>query len=171
MQVSVRRVGMAGLLVAALCAGCAAVGSARLESLDNVQQPLLGDLRLPPGARIDNSQSMILGGGPQWTGRAVIQLSQGPSDVFAYLRDQLPAAGWTGVSAVKARTSILVFTRQDRTLTVEIVEAGNLVRGGSLLTLTASPKGSFWAPPAAATAAPRSAPATAPAATSTAPAR
>ena len=51
-------------------AGCASSGST--ESLDNIQQQLLGDMPLPQGSKISNEQSLILGGGPQWTGRIVI---------------------------------------------------------------------------------------------------
>ena len=121
-------------------AGCGSMGSSNLESLDNFQQQLLGDMKLPEGVKIDNSQSLVLGGGSTWTGRIVISIPHGATDTFTFFRDQFPASGWTGISSIKAKTSILVFTKQDRTVTVEISDAGSMSKG-SLVTLTAAPKG------------------------------
>lgn len=126
-------------LVVTVLAGCASGGST--ESLDNIQQQLLGDMPLPQGSKISNEQSLILGGGPQWTGRIVIVSPQGPTDTFTFFRDQFPRAGWTGISSIKAKTSILVFAKGDRTVTVEINEAGTFQSGGSTVALTAAPKG------------------------------
>ena len=123
-----------------LLSGCAA-GGGTTESLDNIQQQLLGDMPLPQGSKISNDQSLILGGGPQWTGRIVIVSPQGPTDTFTFFRDQFPRAGWTGISSIKAKTSILVFAKGDRTVTVEINEAGTFQSGGSVVSLTAAPKG------------------------------
>ncbi len=120
--------------------GCA-VGGGTTESLDNIQQQLLGDMPLPQDSKISNDQSLILGGGPQWTGRIVIVSPQGPTDTFTFFRDQFPRAGWTGISSIKAKTSILVFAKGDRTVTVEINEAGTFQSGGSVVSLTAAPKG------------------------------
>ncbi|MFZ9650094.1 MAG: hypothetical protein ACO29C_08380, partial [Fluviibacter sp.] len=71
----------------------------------------------------------------------VISTPQGPSDTFAFFRDQFPKAGWTGISSIKAKTSILVFAKGDRTVTVEINESGTFASGGSIVNLTAAPKG------------------------------
>ena len=120
---------------------CASGGFGSAESLDNIQQQLLGDMPLPQGSKISNEQSIILGGGPQWTGRIVISTPQGPTDTFTFFRDQFPRAGWTGISSIKAKTSILVFAKGDRTVTVEINESGTFVSGGSIVNLTAAPKG------------------------------
>ena len=130
-----------GCLVLAIlgASGCASSGTT--ENLDNIQQQLLGDMPLPQGSRISNDQSLILGGGPQWTGRIVIVSPQGPTDTFAFFRDQFPKAGWTGISSIKAKTSILVFAKADRTVTVEINEASTFQSGGSIVSLTAAPKG------------------------------
>ena len=131
-------------LLALLCSvallACGTVAQGEYEKLDEIQSQLLGDLRLPPGAKIDNSRSLVIGGGANWAGRVVIQLEQGPSAAFAHFRDQYQGSGWTNVASIKARTSILVFTRQERTVTLEIAEAGAL-SGGSQLTMTAMPKG------------------------------
>lgn len=127
-------------------AACASVpGSGSLENIESIQQQLLGDLPVPQGSRIDNGKSLILGSGPNWTGRLVIVAPQGPTDVFTFFRDQLPAAGWTGVSSVKAKTSILVFLKQERTITIEISETG-VISSGVEISIIAAPKGGV--PPA-----------------------
>lgn len=110
------------------------------ESLDHIQADLLGDMPLPQGSKINNDQSLILGAGSAWAGRIVINTPQGPTDTFTFFRDQFPNSGWTGVSSIKAKISILVFAKQDRTVTVEITDAGALA-DGSVTSLTVAPKG------------------------------
>lgn len=139
MNASVKMFVLGFVLMTGFMSGCASNGST--ESLDNIQQQLLGDMPLPQGSKISNEQSLILGGGPQWTGRIVIVSPQGPTDTFAFFREQFPKAGWTGISSIKAKTSILVFAKADRTVTVEINEAGTFQSGGSVVSLTAAPKG------------------------------
>ena len=133
-------VAIGGLACLLLC-GCASGGFGSAESLDNIQQQLLGDMPLPQGSKISNEQSIILGGGAQWTGRIVISTPQGPTDTFTFFREQFPKAGWTGISSIKAKTSILVFAKGDRTVTLEINESGAFSSGGSIVNLTAAPKG------------------------------
>jgi hypothetical protein len=135
---------MGNLLLAlfvSVLAGCASGGLGSGENLDSIQQQLLGDMPLPQGAKIDNDQSLILGGGPQWTGRVVVSTPQRSTDTFIFFRDQLPGAGWAGVSSIMAKTSILVFVKGDRTVTVEIKEGGLFSFGSSVVSLTAAPKG------------------------------
>ena len=128
-------------LLVSMLAGCASGGFGSTENLDSLQQQLLGDMPLPQGAKINNDESLILGGGPQWTGRLVISTPQRSTDTFTFFRDQFPRAGWTGVSSIKAKTSILVFVKGDRTVTVEINEGGVFSSGSSIVSLTAAPKG------------------------------
>jgi hypothetical protein len=130
---------------ALLCAGCSSMNTASLENIDRVQQQLFGDMPLPQGTRIDNSQSLVLGGGPNWTGRIVLNAQQRPTDAFTFFRDQFPANGWTGISSIKARTSILVFTKQERTITIELSEPGTL-SSGTQVCITAAPKGVVSSP-------------------------
>lgn len=133
-----------GVLVSAL-GGCASWQGSQLESVEAVQQQLFADMPMPAGARLDNRQSLILGGGPGWTGRVALQLQQGPTEAFNFYREQYPAAGWTAVSSIKARVSILVFSRQERTVTLEISEAGSL-SGGSAVLMTVAPRGAGTPP-------------------------
>lgn len=135
----------AGLALAA-CANLGGPPPANTENIDAIQQGLLGDVPLPKGSRIDNDQSLMLGGGTGWAGRIVIQAPGGTTETFNYFRDQYPPLGWATVSAVKAKTSILVFAKADRTVTVEIADNPK-TSANSNVVVTVAPR-STVAPPA-----------------------
>lgn len=128
------------ILAGGFVVGCSTISPSSMENLDSVQQQLLGDMPLPGGAKIDNNHSLILGSGSTWTGRIVLVIPQGPTATFSFFRDQFPVAGWAGVSSVKAKTSILVFTKQERTVTIEITDSGVLTNASEVF-ITAAPKG------------------------------
>lgn len=140
----------AGLLAACLLmTACTTLGSGtdtEGDDLARIQKQLVGDLPLPKGSRLLNDQSLILGGGNSWAGRLVLAVAQTPTETFSFFRDQYPAAGWTLVSSTKAKNSILVFLKQDRTATVEIAEATGL-GAKSNVTLTIAPRSTVTVPP------------------------
>ena len=125
-----------------LLGGCATSGDSPTGTPDEVNQiqaQLLGDMPLPAGARIMGTDSLIIGRGDNWVGRVVLNGLQSPTDIYAFFQAEYPKAGWTTVTAVKSKTSILVFTKGDRTSTVEINE-GSLTGPKSIIIITASPK-------------------------------
>lgn len=137
-----RAVGILALSMAFLLGACASSGDAPTGSPDEaaeIQTQLLGDMPLPAGARILGPESLIIGRGDNWVGRVVLSGLQTPTDIYAFFQSEYPKAGWTTVTAVKSKTSILVFTKGDRTSTIEITE-GSLTGPKSLITVTASPK-------------------------------
>ena len=122
--------------------GCATSGDSPTGTPDEVNQiqaQLLGDMPLPAGARIMGTDSLIIGRGDNWVGRVVLNGLQSPTDIYAFFQSEYPKAGWTTVTAVKSKTSILVFTKGDRTSTVEIND-GSLTGPKSIIIITASPK-------------------------------
>jgi len=129
------------VLLAFLLFGCATGDSpsGTPAEVQEVQTQLLGDMPLPQGAKIVGAESIIIGGGDQWVGRAVISALQGATDVYAFFQSEYPKAGWNTVSAVKAKTSILVFTKGDRTATVEVSE-GSFSGPKTIVVITSSPK-------------------------------
>ena len=125
-----------------LLGGCASSGDSPTGTPDEVNQiqaQLLGDMPLPAGARIMGTDSLIIGRGDNWVGRVVLNGLQSPTDIYAFFQAEYPKAGWTTVTAVKSKTSILVFTKGERTSTVEINE-GSLTGPKSIIIITASPK-------------------------------
>ena len=99
---------------------------------------LLGQLSLPTGARLLGDQSLIIGSGDSWVGRVVLDVGRNPDAAYAFFLDTYPAQGWTVVSAVRGKTSLLVLTRQERTATVELIDGGLL--GNSQVMLTMAPR-------------------------------
>jgi hypothetical protein len=125
-----------------LLGGCATSGDSPTGTPDEVNQiqaQLLGDMPLPAGARIMGTDSLIIGRGDNWVGRVVLNGLQSPTDIYAFFQAEYPKAGWTTVTAAKSKTSILVFTKGERTSTVEINE-GSLAGPKSIIFITASPK-------------------------------
>lgn len=123
-----------------LCA-CASSGDSSGVSSESqeVQAQLLGDMPLPTGAKIISADSLIIGRGDNWVGRAVLSGVQNSTDIYGFFQSEYPKAGWTTISAIKAKTSILVFTKGDRTCTVELND-GSFGGPKTLITITASPK-------------------------------
>ena len=80
----------------------------------------LGGLALPPGSAIRADQSLIIGAGDNWVGRAVLDVGRDADAAYRYFLDNLPTQGWSVVAAVRGRQSLLVMTRQERALTIEI---------------------------------------------------
>jgi hypothetical protein len=128
---------LAGLLAACATSGDSPTGTA--QEIQEVQSQLLGDMPLPQAARLVGGDSIIIGRGNEWVGRAVVNTVQGATDVYAFFQSEYPKAGWTTVSAVKAKSSILVFTKADRTATIEIID-GSLGGPKSVIIMTSSPK-------------------------------
>ena len=136
------KVSALALFLATLLGACASSGDSPTGTpaeVQEIQSQLLGDMPLPQGAKIAGSDSIIIGGGNEWVGRAVVNALQGATDVYAFFQSEYPKSGWNTVSAVKAKSSILVFTKGDRTATVEIVD-GSLGGPKSVIIITSSPK-------------------------------
>ncbi len=124
--------------------GPAAVGTAnqaddqdQTRASDNVS--LLGRLPMPPGAKILADQSLIIGSGETWVGRVNLDLGRDVTAAYNFFLDRFQQEGWVLQSAVRGKTSLLVFSRTGRSATIEFQES-KLV-GSPLVTLTMSPVG------------------------------
>jgi hypothetical protein len=130
------------LVLAVLLSACATSGDSPTGSpseVQEIQSQLLGDMPLPAASKMIGSDSLIIGRGDNWVGRVVLSGVQTPTDIYAFFQAEYPKVGWTTVSAVKSKTSILVFTKGDRTSTVELNE-GPFTGPKTIITITASPK-------------------------------
>lgn len=125
---------------AVVMGGCASVPSATPAGADKPASAteVVGTSALPPGAVFKSEQSLIIGAGDQWVGRVVADVGRDTDGAFRFFLDTYPAQGWTLISSVRGRISLLVFTKQDRTATVELAEGG--VLGSAQVTLTVSPR-------------------------------
>jgi hypothetical protein len=130
------------LVLSVLLSACATSGDSPTGSpseIQEIQSQLLGDMPLPAASKMIGSDSLIIGRGDNWVGRVVLSGVQTPTDIYAFFQAEYPKVGWTTVSAVKSKTSILVFTKGDRTSTVELNE-GPFTGPKTIITITASPK-------------------------------
>ena len=128
------------LSLAILLAACAStnLSTSGGAASSTASVDLLGQTQLPAGSRILYEQSLIIGSGDNWVGRAVVDVGKDSMLAYGFFLEQYPQQGWTLLTAIRGKTSLLVFTRQDRSATVEISEGGML--GSTVLTLTVTPK-------------------------------
>lgn len=110
------------------------------SSVDMSGADLLAQTQLPAGAKILHDQSTVIGSGNNWVGRVVIDSAREPAAAFGYFLDNYPSQGWTLLSAVRAKTSVMVFTKQDHNVTIEIQEGNVLAAGSALVILTRAPR-------------------------------
>ncbi|MBU3620605.1 hypothetical protein [Polynucleobacter sp. CS-Odin-A6] len=130
------------VMLSLLLGACASSGDSPTgtpSEVQEIQSQLLGDMPLPAASKMIGSESLIIGRGDNWVGRVVLSGVQTPTDIYAFFQAEYPKAGWTTVSAVKSKTSILVFTKGDRTSTIELTE-GSFSGPKTMITITASPK-------------------------------
>ena len=144
------KVGTLALFFAAFLGACASSGDSltgTANEIQEIQTQLLGDMPLPAASKIIGSDSLIIGRGDNWVGRVLLSGVQTPTDIYAFFQTEYPRAGWTTVSAVKSKTSILVFTKGDRTATVELNE-GSFTGPKTIIIITSSPKNANVVAPA-----------------------
>ncbi len=132
-------------LLVALVSGCASTSTLTTADGKPATSEALTGVLLPAGAVFKPDQSLVIGTGEQWVGRVVADVGRDVEGAFRYFQDTWTAQGWTLVSAVRSKNSLLVFTKADRTATVELAE-GTMVGGGQL-TLTVSPRNATVAAP------------------------
>ena len=128
---------LSGIL--ASCATSSDSSSSGPNEAQEIQAQLLGDMPLPAASKIMSADSIIIGRGDNWVGRAVLSGVQNSTGIYAFFQAEYPKSGWTTVSAIKAKTSILVFTKGDRTATIELND-GSLTGPKTIITITSSPK-------------------------------
>jgi hypothetical protein len=104
---------------------------------DKAQAAQFTDIPIPSGARMDLDRTLVLGPRDNWIGRLVFTSAAGPNDLFEFYGRELPRFGWAGVTAVRAATSVLSFTRGERVATVQIART---TLGGSEVLVTISPR-------------------------------
>jgi len=133
---------ISALALSVFLVACASSGDSPTGTpgeVQEIQSQLLGDMPLPAASKMIGSDSLIIGRGDNWVGRVVLSGVQTPTDIYAFFQSEYPKTGWTTVSAVKSKTSILVFTKGDRTSTIELNE-GPFTGPKTIITITASPK-------------------------------
>ena len=113
--------------------------SKRFDDIKKMETLLFNQMPLPKDARISPDKSIILGEGDNWAGRIELSSSMESLEASAFFTAEYPKHGWQLISSTKAKLSILVFTSNTRTLTLEITEGGPLA-AKSMIVMTVAPK-------------------------------
>ena len=113
--------------------------SKRFDEIKKIETLLFNQMPLPKDARISPDKSLILGEGDNWAGRIELSSSMEPLEASAFFITEYPKHGWQLISSTKAKLSILVFSNNTRTLTLEITEGGPLA-AKSMIVMTVAPK-------------------------------
>lgn len=135
---------LCGLLFFFVLTGCATTDnigdlSKRFDEIKKIETLLFNQMPLPKDARISPDKSLILGEGDNWAGRIELSSSMEPLEASAFFITEYPNHGWQLISSTKAKLSILVFSSNTRTLTLEITEGGPLA-AKSMIVMTVAPK-------------------------------
>jgi hypothetical protein len=134
-------------LFLAACASSGDSATGTPAEVEEIQRQLVGDMPLPAASKIIGPQSLIIGRGANWVGRVVLSGVQTPTDIYAFFQSEFPKSGWVTISAVKSNTSILVFSKGDRTCTIELTP-GSFAGPATMIAITASPKNANVVAPA-----------------------
>jgi len=95
-----------------------------------------GNTPLPPGAVIKQDKSFIIGTGDNWFGRMTLNIGRDADIAYRFFVQLYPQQGWTLVSSVRTARSLLIFTKSDRSLTIEITDGNFLNSGEAILTVS-----------------------------------
>ncbi len=142
MKLSVKIILVATLvLLTSACATTDNLGdlNKRFDEIKKIETLLFNQMPLPKDARISPDKSLILGEGDNWAGRIELSSSMEPLEASAFFITEYPKHGWQLISSTKAKLSILVFSSNTRTLTLEITEGGPLA-AKSMIVMTVAPK-------------------------------
>jgi uncharacterized lipoprotein YajG len=94
------------------------------------------DIPIPAGAQMNVTRSLILGPTDSWVGRLVFNASTGSQTLYQFYTREMPRFKWQEVIRVRAQVSILTYTRDARTATVQI---SSTTLGGSVVSITMAP--------------------------------
>ena len=130
------------VLALAGCASTALSPTTSGESNKPTAGQLQGNTPLPPGAVIKHDKSFIIGTGDNWFGRMTLNIGRDANIAHRFFVQSYPQNGWTLVSSVRTARSLLVFTKADRTITIDITEGNYLTSGEAVLTVSPLSKSS-----------------------------
>jgi hypothetical protein len=91
---------------------------------------------LPPGAKILTEQTLVMGSGENWLGRVNLDIGKDSENAYRYFVDQYPKQGWTLLSTSRGQLSLLVFTKDTRTASIQITENSVLLPGKAVITVS-----------------------------------
>ena len=85
---------------------------------------LLADMPLPEDAEIQKAPTVILGTGSGIAGRIVLTSPVSPASNLIFFSDATLGTGWSLISSTVSEQIVLIYTKDGRYATIEIVKTG-----------------------------------------------
>jgi len=101
--------------------GCSSLGGAYQAESRKIIDYLLADMPLPPDAKIKKEPTVILGTGTGIAGRIVMISNVSPAENLVFYGNSTQGSGWQLVSSTVAEEIVLVYTKEGRHATIEIL--------------------------------------------------
>lgn len=95
------------------------------------------DIPIPEKAMMDLKQSLLFGGESAWIGRLVFSAPYTQNGMFDFYMSEMPKFGWTEVTVVRSKVSVLSFRRDTRIATIQLESD---IVGGTVVSFTVSPR-------------------------------
>jgi hypothetical protein len=105
--------------------GCSLFNDAYQVESRKIIDYLLADMPLPPDADIQKEPTVILGTGTGIAGRIVLMSDVSPASNLVFYGASTQGSGWELVSSTVAEEIILVYTKEGRHATIEILRRNN----------------------------------------------
>lgn len=113
-------------------------GSAAAAAVEQAKVLQITDIPLPRDGKVNGDASLVIGTNDRWLGRVVLKSGMTSVEAYNHFFLGMPRAGWTLLSAVQGKVSILTYTSGDRIATVQI--EGGAMGGGATATIVVSPR-------------------------------
>jgi len=130
------------VILTAVLSSCGLVGDVYQEESRRIINYLLADFPLPSDADIQKLPTVILGTGTGIAGRIVLYSDLSPAENLIFYGNSTQGSGWDLVSSTVAEEIILVYTKEGRHATIEILRRGSgfgrLTGGGNSSQITIS---------------------------------
>jgi len=78
------------------------------------------DIPVPENAQMDLTKTLVFGGQNQWMGRLVISAPYSQGSLFDFYLAEMPKFGWTEVTVVRSKASVLTFSQGERVATIQL---------------------------------------------------
>lgn len=129
-------------VMAPVLAGCAMSETmgGRGEGAEGTLPPSFAqfnDIPIPEKAMMDLKQSLLLGGESTWIGRLVFTAPYTQNSLFDFYMSEMPKFGWSEITVVRSKISVLSFRRDTRIATIQLESD---IVSGTVVSFTVSPR-------------------------------
>lgn len=129
-------------VMAPVLAGCAMSETmgGRGEGTEGTLPPSFAqfnDIPIPEKAMMDLKQSLLLGGESTWIGRLVFAAPYTQNSLFDFYMSEMPKFGWSEITVVRSKISVLSFRRDTRIATIQLESD---IVSGTVVSFTVSPR-------------------------------